>query len=55
MEKCAFCEIENTELYQNGVPICLDCSRARDREAKALEDELRTKSEKADSADAGKN
>ena len=54
MEKCAFCKIENTELYENGVPICLDCSRARDQEAKAVDHEPSIKSEKADSADAGK-
>jgi hypothetical protein len=54
MEKCAFCKIENTELYENGVPICLDCSRARDQEAKAVDHKPSIKSEKADSADAGK-
>ena len=54
MEKCAFCKIENTELYENGVPICLKCSKARDQEANAVDHKPKEKREKADSADAGK-
>ena len=54
MEKCAFCKIENTELYANGVPICLKCSEAQDQEANAVDHKAKEKTAKADSADAGK-
>jgi len=26
---CAFCKAEETELYENGVPICLQCAQRR--------------------------
>jgi hypothetical protein len=29
MPLCAFCKIKNTALYENGVPVCLDCAEAR--------------------------
>lgn len=29
MQLCAFCKTKNTALYENGVPICLECADAR--------------------------
>jgi hypothetical protein len=35
MERCAFCEAEDTMLYENGVPICLSCAEAPPESRKA--------------------
>ena len=34
MATCFHCKTENTELHENGVPICLDCSASREAAAK---------------------
>jgi hypothetical protein len=34
MERCAFCKVEETALYDSGVPICLKCVAAREAKAK---------------------
>jgi len=39
MAECAFCKAD-TELYQNGVPVCLTCKHKR--EAKSKPTEVRT-------------
>jgi len=39
MAECAFCKAD-TELYQNGVPVCLTCEHKR--EAKSKPTEVRT-------------
>ena len=35
MELCAFCIVEETMLYESGVPVCLTCVDRRNVEAKA--------------------
>jgi hypothetical protein len=32
MASCAHCKTEETQLYENGVPICLKCAAIRDRQ-----------------------
>ena len=34
MAVCAHCKKQETELYENGVPICIACANARDAKAK---------------------
>jgi hypothetical protein len=34
MERCAFCQAEDTALYESGVPICLKCVSAQEAKAK---------------------
>ena len=36
MAICAFCNTQETELFESGVPICLPCANARD--ARSQED-----------------
>jgi len=33
MARCAYCKIEDTELFENDVPICISCSTKRDKES----------------------
>jgi hypothetical protein len=35
MELCAFCKVEDTILYENGVPVCLKCADASPEVRKA--------------------
>ncbi|MDP8990891.1 MAG: hypothetical protein M3N41_12535 [Acidobacteriota bacterium] len=35
MERCAFCKIEETMLYESGVPVCLKCVDRRNTKSKA--------------------
>jgi hypothetical protein len=43
MAQCVYCKAE-TELFDNGTPICIECSEARDTKRKppATESEIRT-------------
>ena len=43
MATCAHCKTEDTELHENGVPICLDCSEVRSikREPAAASEQIR--------------
>jgi hypothetical protein len=34
MERCAFCKVEDTALYESGVPICLKCVALREAKSK---------------------
>jgi hypothetical protein len=34
MATCAYCETQETQLHENGVPICLKCSDERDNKAR---------------------
>jgi hypothetical protein len=40
MEPCAFCKVEETALYQNGVPICLKCADRREAKSKSVHELL---------------
>jgi len=44
MATCALCKIRETQLYENGVPICVKCSDARQAKRKppATEQQVRT-------------
>jgi hypothetical protein len=42
MELCVFCKTKNTALYENGVPICLECAdRRTKRKSPATDHETR--------------
>lgn len=43
MAKCAHCAVEDTELYENGIPVCLKCSDRGEAKRKppATEQEIR--------------
>src|SRR6185312_6648872 len=42
MERCSFCKNKETALYDNGVPICVECANARgERKPPAMEQEIR--------------
>ena len=43
MTKCAHCKLEDTELYENGIPLCLKCSDKREAKTEPLatEQEIR--------------
>ena len=34
MERCAYCKVEETALYESGVPICLKCVTLREAKSK---------------------
>jgi hypothetical protein len=34
MERCAYCKVEDTALYESGVPICLKCVALREAKPK---------------------
>jgi hypothetical protein len=50
MAKCAWCDKE-TELYINGIPLCLDCDRDRESGRKPLQKEQPPVIEKKKAAD----
>jgi hypothetical protein len=43
MQICSYCKSQETELYENGAPICLSCANSRD--AKSPTDQVQSESE----------
>ena len=41
MALCILCKVNETELYQNGAPICLKCANAPKRKPAATKQEIR--------------
>jgi hypothetical protein len=56
METCAYCKIQQTELYQHNVPICLNCAAIQEEKERSksvhtsLVDALREATKEASSA-----